>query len=78
MEISLLAMQEELVTYANLSCSIFWSGVATEDGNLPCSIKGKLGGPSQRRLPLSTSTSVLQAVWFLALFINVSCFSAEY
>ncbi|RVX15538.1 hypothetical protein CK203_009305 [Vitis vinifera] len=56
------SVKEELVTYANLSCSIFWSGVATEDGNLPCSIKGKLGGPSQRRLPLSTSTSVLQAI----------------
>lgn len=67
-EISLLAMQEELVSYANLSCSIFWSSIAIEDGNLPGSIKGKLGGPSQRRLSLSSSTSVLEAVWFLALF----------
>lgn len=68
---------EELVTYANLSCSIFWSGVATEDGNLPCSIKGKLGGPSQRRLPLSTSTSVLQAIMSMKTVASISSWCVQ-
>ena len=74
MGIYLLSLQDELISYASLSCSIFSSGIAIEDGNLPGSIKGKLGGPSQRRLSLSTSTSVLQAVWFLALFSLYLCY----
>ncbi|KAL0372987.1 UNVERIFIED_CONTAM: hypothetical protein Scaly_0980300 [Sesamum calycinum] len=53
---------EELVTFTKLSCSIFWSGVVTEDMSLPGSIRGKLGGPSQRRLPSSLCTSVLEAI----------------
>lgn len=68
MEISLLTVQDELISHADLSCSIFWSSIPIEDENLPGSIKGKLGGPSQRRLSSSATTSVLQAVWFLALF----------
>ncbi len=33
-----------------------------EDVALPSSVRGKLGGPSQRRLSSSTTTAVLQAV----------------
>lgn len=55
-------MQEELVCFSNLSCSIFWSNIAMEETNLPSSVMGKLGGPSQRRLSFSTTTVVLQAV----------------
>lgn len=32
------------------------------EDSLPSSVKGKLGGPSQRRLSSSTTTVVLQAV----------------
>ncbi|KAJ0104679.1 hypothetical protein Patl1_18356 [Pistacia atlantica] len=53
---------EELVSFANLSCSIFWSSVMIDDTSLPRSVRGKLGGPSQRRLSSSTTTAVLQAI----------------
>lgn len=51
-----------LVSFAQLSCSIFWSRKVMEDTDLPYSVRGKLGGPSQRRLSLSTTTVILQAV----------------
>lgn len=51
-----------MVQFANQSCSIFWSGIVVDDTALPGSVKGKLGGPSQRRLSISTTTVVLQAV----------------
>ncbi|XVF51863.1 hypothetical protein PTKIN_Ptkin04bG0218100 [Pterospermum kingtungense] len=57
----LLFILEELVSFANLSCSIFSSASDMEDKVLPSSVKGKLGGPSQRRLSKSLTTAVLQA-----------------
>ncbi|TYG91203.1 hypothetical protein ES288_A12G243200v1 [Gossypium darwinii] len=58
---SLLLILEELVSFCNLSCSIFSSGSDIEDKVLPSSVRGKLGGPSQRRLSISLTTAVLQA-----------------
>ncbi|KAL7150015.1 hypothetical protein ABFS83_05G079800 [Erythranthe nasuta] len=58
----LFSFLEELVSFAKLSCSVFWSGVITEDMMLPSSIRGKLGGPSQRRLSSSLCTSVVEAI----------------
>ncbi|KAG9154332.1 hypothetical protein Leryth_000767 [Lithospermum erythrorhizon] len=52
----------ELVSFAKLSCSIFGSTTVTEHGALPGSIKGRLGGPSQRRLSSQTTDMVLQAI----------------
>ncbi|KEH31617.1 putative tRNA (guanosine(18)-2'-O)-methyltransferase [Medicago truncatula] len=57
-----LYLLDDLVQFANQSCSIFWSGAVEEDTALPGAVKGKLGGPSQRRLPISATTAVLQAV----------------
>ncbi|KAJ0047909.1 hypothetical protein Pint_15756 [Pistacia integerrima] len=62
---------EELVSFANLSCSIFWSSVMIDDTSLPRSVRGKLGGPSQRRLSSSTTTAVLQAVGLLLLLSHL-------
>ncbi|KAH7851816.1 hypothetical protein Vadar_016832 [Vaccinium darrowii] len=56
-----LSILEGLVSFATSSSSIFWSGML-DPTNLPCSVKGKLGGPSQRRLPFSATTAVLQAI----------------
>ncbi|QCD81368.1 tRNA guanine-N1--methyltransferase [Vigna unguiculata] len=53
---------DDLVPFAKQSCSVFWSGVVTEDTALPGAVKGKLGGPSQRRLSVSATTVVLQAI----------------
>lgn len=64
-------MQEELVSFANLSFSIFWSSVMIDDTSLPRSVSGKLGGPSQRRLSSSTTTAALQAVGLLLLFSHL-------
>lgn len=61
-------LQEELVLFADSSCSVFSSSIMVQDA-LPSSVKGKLGGPSQRRLSSSTTTAVLQAVLFFAQII---------
>lgn len=60
----MFVLQEELISFANLSCSIFsyTNTSKTRDASLPGSVTGKLGGPSQRRLSSSTTTAVLQAV----------------
>lgn len=60
-------MQNELVSFANMACSIFWSSIV-KDTTLPGSVRGKLGGRSQRRLSSSATTAVLQAVCSLGLF----------
>ncbi|XP_020231256.1 uncharacterized protein LOC109811829 isoform X1 [Cajanus cajan] len=57
-----LYLLDDLVQFAEQSCSVFWSGVVTEDTALPGAVKGKLGGPSQRRLSVSATTAVLQAI----------------
>ncbi|WVZ55050.1 hypothetical protein U9M48_005765 [Paspalum notatum var. saurae] len=58
---SLSLVLENMVDVGKMSCSVFWSR-NTENRDLPYSIKGKLGGPSQRRLTTSITSSVLQAV----------------
>lgn len=46
-----------------------------KDSQLPGSVKGKLGGPSQRRLSTTLTTLVLQAVYSLyVLFISLQFF----
>lgn len=70
-------MQEKLVAFACTACSVLWSEDNIEKGSkLPSSIKGKLGGPSLRRLTLSLTSSVLQAViLFLSFLILVRIYS---
>lgn len=56
-----------------MSSSIFWSSM-TEETTLPGSVRGKLGGRSQRRLSTSTTTAILQAVcfpWFLLFKLDL-------
>ncbi|KAK4844740.1 hypothetical protein QYF36_023863 [Acer negundo] len=69
---------EELVSFGNMSCSIFWSSVVTEDASLPGSIRGKLGGPSQRRLSSSTTTTVLQAIMSVKAVALISSWCAQF
>ncbi|KAK7386290.1 hypothetical protein VNO78_26419 [Psophocarpus tetragonolobus] len=57
-----LYLLDDLIQFAKQSCSVFWSGVVTDDTALPGAVKGKLGGPSQRRLSVSATTAVLQAM----------------
>ncbi|CAN1783867.1 hypothetical protein LINPERHAP1_LOCUS16417 [Linum perenne] len=57
---SVYAHMEELVSFANMSCPIFWANVG-EDVTLPGTDRGKLGGLSQCRLASVTTTAVLQA-----------------
>jgi hypothetical protein len=57
-----------MVAFSKQSCSVFW--LKNKDNmDLPCSVKGKLGGPSQRRLATSITSSVLQSV---CLFLMIS------
>ncbi|CAN0842679.1 Probable methyltransferase TARBP1 [Linum grandiflorum] len=69
---------EELVSFANLSCPIFWANVG-EDVALPGTVRGRLGGPSQRRLASVTTTAVLQAITSVQVVASVStwCMKAK-
>lgn len=58
---SLLLILENMVAFSKLSCSVFWFR-DVDNKDLPPSNKGKLGGPSQRRLATSITSSVLQGV----------------
>lgn len=68
-----IEMQDDLMQFANQSCCVFWSGAVADDTVLPGAVKGKLGGRSQRRLSISATTSVLQAVSTFCIFIIVGC-----
>ncbi|CAA6657139.1 unnamed protein product [Spirodela intermedia] len=57
-----LLILEDLMSFSNSVCSIFWSDPVVKNIDLPSSTKGKLGGPSPRRLPLHITSSVLQAL----------------
>nr|XP_048320592.1 uncharacterized protein LOC107430356 isoform X2 [Ziziphus jujuba var. spinosa] len=72
-----LSIMEELVAFANLSCSIFSFRANMED-SLPSSVKGKLGGPSQRRLSSSTTTVVLQAITSMKAVALISSWCAQF
>ncbi|XP_019190926.1 PREDICTED: uncharacterized protein LOC109185383 isoform X1 [Ipomoea nil] len=65
-------LQDSLVSFARLSCYIFDSRSIIDDSVLPGSIKGRLGGPSQRRLPSSTASSVLQAITAIKSVASIS------
>ncbi|CAO2837876.1 unnamed protein product [Amaranthus hypochondriacus] len=67
----LLVILEHLISFADSSCSIFWSHLVMEN-RLPGSVTGKLGGPSQRRLSSPLTTSVLQAIVSVRAVANVS------
>ncbi|OMP07602.1 tRNA/rRNA methyltransferase, SpoU [Corchorus olitorius] len=73
----LLCVLEELVCFAELSCSIFSSSSEMENEVLPSSVRGKLGGPSQRRLSNSLTTAVLQATMSVKAVACVSAWCAQ-
>ncbi|KAK1306093.1 hypothetical protein QJS10_CPA10g01026 [Acorus calamus] len=62
----------EVVSFAKTVCSIFWLRPIVSDV-LPPSVRGKLGGPSQRRLASFTTTSVLQAILSMK---TIACISS--
>ncbi|KAI7736958.1 hypothetical protein M8C21_026691 [Ambrosia artemisiifolia] len=68
---------EELALYTNQTCSVFWSEEGG-DTSLPSSIKGRLGGLSQRRLPSSKTTAVLQAMISVKTLASVSLYCAQF
>lgn len=57
-----LLLMDEVVSYARLVLPIFWSNSVVKDIPLPPSVRGKLGGPTQRRLAIPTTTAVLQSI----------------
>ncbi|XP_065031329.1 uncharacterized protein LOC103970039 isoform X3 [Musa acuminata AAA Group] len=63
---------EELVSYAKLVSPTFWSHPVVNDMQLPLSVKGKLGGPSQRRLPSAMISRVLQAIFSIRTVASIS------
>ncbi|KAF8027338.1 hypothetical protein BT93_E0286 [Corymbia citriodora subsp. variegata] len=72
-----LSILEDLVAYAKMSCSIFWSSCEVADMDLPGSVWGKLGGPSQRRLSSSITTAVLQAITSVKAVASISLWCAQ-
>nr|XP_027085113.1 uncharacterized protein LOC113707145 isoform X2 [Coffea arabica] len=73
-----LLILEELISFAKSSCSIFWSNQVEYDCILPSSIRGRLGGPSLRRLSSSIATSVLQAIISLKSVASISRWCAQF
>uniref|UniRef100_A0A1J3HNC1 tRNA (guanosine(18)-2'-O)-methyltransferase TARBP1 n=1 Tax=Noccaea caerulescens TaxID=107243 RepID=A0A1J3HNC1_NOCCA len=73
----LLSILKELISFADSSCSIFWSHTTVENGALSGSVKGKLGGPSQRRLSALTTTAVLEAVTSVKIIGLISSYCAQ-
>ncbi|KAL3677602.1 hypothetical protein R1sor_027550 [Riccia sorocarpa] len=57
-----LSIMDEIKSYAGRSVSAFWEYEQTESSELPAAVKGKLGGPSQRRLPSPLTAAVLQGI----------------
>ncbi|ANM67716.1 tRNA/rRNA methyltransferase (SpoU) family protein [Arabidopsis thaliana] len=74
----LLSILKELIPFADSSCSIFWSHTTVENGALPGSVIGKLGGPSQRRLSVPTTTAVLEAVLSVKTIGLISSYCAQF
>ncbi|KAJ0644526.1 putative tRNA (guanosine(18)-2'-O)-methyltransferase [Helianthus annuus] len=68
---------EELASYTKRTCSVFWSEECG-DTNLPSSIKGRLGGLSQRRLPSSKTTAVLQAIISVKTLASIALYCAQF
>ncbi|KAB2622786.1 tRNA (guanosine(18)-2'-O)-methyltransferase-like [Pyrus ussuriensis x Pyrus communis] len=75
-----ILIMKELVSLANLSCSIFSHANTTKmaDASFPGSVKGKLGGPSQRRLSSSTTSAVLQAIISMKALATISSWCAQF
>ncbi|XP_051205949.1 uncharacterized protein [Lolium perenne] len=74
---SLLLVLENMVAFSKQSCSVFW--LKNKDNmDLPCSVKGKLGGPSQRRLATSITSSVLQSIWSIRCVSSVVTWCNHY
>ncbi|KAJ6342279.1 hypothetical protein OIU77_023429 [Salix suchowensis] len=72
-----LFILEGLVSFADMSSSIFWSSM-TEETTLPGSVRGKLGGRSQRRLSTSTTTAILQAIISMQAVASISSWCAQF
>ncbi|KAF5188699.1 tRNA/rRNA methyltransferase (SpoU) family protein [Thalictrum thalictroides] len=74
---SFLYILEEIVSYAKLVCSTFWCNPIV-DSHLPSSIRGKLGGPSQRRLASRTTTAVMEAILSMQTIASLSSWCAKF
>ncbi|TKV98779.1 hypothetical protein SEVIR_9G583000v4 [Setaria viridis] len=74
---SLSLVLETMVVFSKLSCSVFWLK-NIENMDLPYSVKGKLGGPSQRRLATSITSSVLQGIWSMRCISSVASWCNHY
>ncbi|KAJ4784544.1 tRNA/rRNA methyltransferase (SpoU) family protein [Rhynchospora pubera] len=67
-----VSVLENLMAFAGTACSVFWSeDNMGNNSELPSSIKGKLGGPSLRRLTSSLTSSVLQAIFAMKAITSV-------
>ncbi|CAL4928552.1 unnamed protein product [Urochloa decumbens] len=74
---SLSLVLETMVVFSKLSCSVFWLR-NIENMDLPYSVKGKLGGPSQRRLATTITSSVLQGIWSMRCISSVASWCNHY
>ncbi|KAL9663396.1 hypothetical protein QQ045_018782 [Rhodiola kirilowii] len=68
----------KLVSYANGLCSVFSDQSLIHETSLPPSVKGKLGGPSQRRLSSLATTSVLLAITSMNTVASTTSFCTQF
>ncbi|CAI9292192.1 unnamed protein product [Lactuca saligna] len=70
---------KDLESYTLQSCLVFWSKEGEGgDTTLPSSIKGRLGGLSQRRLSSSNTTAVLQAIICVKTLASICSYCAQF
>ncbi|XP_028552833.1 uncharacterized protein LOC110107437 isoform X3 [Dendrobium catenatum] len=67
-----LLLMDEVASYARLVLPIFWSSSVVKDNPLPSSVRGKLGGPAQRRLAIPTTTAVLHSILAVRTFASIA------
>ncbi|KAI4369980.1 hypothetical protein MLD38_018368 [Melastoma candidum] len=66
------SIMKNLVLFTKVSCTVLWFTLELEATKLPSSVCGKLGGPSQRRLPSEITSSVLQAITSVKVITSLS------
>ncbi|KAL2636392.1 hypothetical protein R1flu_007871 [Riccia fluitans] len=62
-----LIIMDEVKSYAGRSVAAFWEYEQKGLNDLPAAVKGKLGGPSQRRLPSRLTPAVLLGVLSISI-----------
>ncbi|KAI5079464.1 hypothetical protein GOP47_0004943 [Adiantum capillus-veneris] len=71
------ANMDEFLAHAQRVSSAFWINGFSCSATLPNSVTGKLGGPSQRRLPMIVTSSVLKGIIAVTTVADCICWACK-